>query len=361
MSIDKNHSEQFERYLNGQMSPEEAHAFEREVLDDPFAQEALEGYETQGAEAIHDVKKLRSKVVAKRNSFSFMRIAAAVALLIMGSFTVYFFINQVENDQLAMEKESPKEMTQQPTPDTIRRSIPENTSKEEAIKPTEQVADKPKQIAEVSPKIVKTPKPETVKEEEPAEEIDNQGAGMMADNAVQDDDDFMLVEADEVIAEELVAAEIELDAEEDLEEVVIEPDLGQARTKKTATASEAAKPLALRSRSAERSVQPPDDSLEKSDPKSVVGDSLYLKYLNENLIYPNEARENEIEGIVLLEVTISSSGKIKSINILESLGYGCDEEAIRLVNEGPEWNPAAEDGESIEDTIEVEVKFKLRR
>ena len=47
MSVDKNHSDQFKRYLKGQMSPSEANAFERAVMDDPFAQEALEGFEKQ--------------------------------------------------------------------------------------------------------------------------------------------------------------------------------------------------------------------------------------------------------------------------------------------------------------------------
>ncbi|MEQ9468742.1 MAG: TonB family protein [Ekhidna sp.] len=449
MSTDKNHSEQFERYLKGQMSPEEAHAFEREVLDDPFAQEALEGYEAQGAETINDLEKLRSQAFSKKKTFPFIRIAAAVALLIVGSFTVYFFIDQVGNEQLAMEKESPEEMTQQPAPDTTK-SVPKITTEEESIKPAEEVVDKPKLVAEVPPRKEETPKSEIATEEEPAEETDNRGAGMMADNAIQDDDDFMLAEADEVIAEELVSSEMELDVEEELEKMTIEPLMAKERAKKIASDAQADQPSALSSRSAARGAASylprtisgivTDDTGEslpgvnvtikgtttgtttdldgnyrlaiednsslvfsfvgfesqevqvgarstidvtmggatelqevvvtgysgsgQPDPgyspaKPLVGNSDYKNYMETNLQYPEQAITNQIEGTVVLLLAINASGEIEDIEIKKSLGYGCDEEAIRLVKEGPGWEPAEKDGVKVEDKVKVRVKFKL--
>ena len=89
------------------------------------------------------------------------------------------------------------------------------------------------------------------------------------------------------------------------------------------------------------------------------GMKAYKKYLEESLIYPESAKENEIEGTVVLELAISSSGKIDSIDIKRSLGYGCDQEAIRLVKEGENWEAAKRGTTRVEDKVRVRVKFKL--
>jgi hypothetical protein len=44
--------------------------------------------------------------------------------------------------------------------------------------------------------------------------------------------------------------------------------------------------------------------------------------------------------------------------VIKGLGYGCDEEAIRLLKEGPEWIPGSEDGLPTEKEAELKVKFK---
>lgn len=55
-------------------------------------------------------------------------------------------------------------------------------------------------------------------------------------------------------------------------------------------------------------------------------DSLYL-----NLVYPPAAKKLGIEGKVYLIVDLDSLGNIINIEVARSLGYGCDEEAIRLI------------------------------
>jgi TonB family protein len=94
-------------------------------------------------------------------------------------------------------------------------------------------------------------------------------------------------------------------------------------------------------------------------PAPEEGFSAFREYLEENLQYPEEAKAEGIEGKVVLKLTISSSGAIKDIEVKRSLGYGCDEEAIRLVREGPNWNNARRGDDPIESTVRVKVKFKL--
>jgi len=55
------------------------------------------------------------------------------------------------------------------------------------------------------------------------------------------------------------------------------------------------------------------------------------KLISENLIYPKEAAEQNIEGVVLVKFTINHKGKVIEAKALRKLGYGCDEEAVRLV------------------------------
>jgi TonB family protein len=58
---------------------------------------------------------------------------------------------------------------------------------------------------------------------------------------------------------------------------------------------------------------------------------LLKKIIKENLQYPEQAKENNIEGDVILSYKVNNQGEIIECKIVKSLGFGCDEEAIRLV------------------------------
>ena len=88
------------------------------------------------------------------------------------------------------------------------------------------------------------------------------------------------------------------------------------------------------------------------------GKKAFRKYVEENLQYPINALQNDISGTVSLEVSIAADGDIGSIVTKKGLGFGCDQEAIRLVREGPDWNPATRNGINVEDVVKVKIKFK---
>lgn len=353
MSNDKNHSEQFERYLKGQMSPEEAHAFERKVLDDPFAREAMEGYEAQGIDALNDLTHLRSRVQEeKTKAWSWMRVAAVVALLMVGSFTVYFFTEQMEGDQLAMEKEPIEELIQSgPKPDTIPASkeIPEDEAS------SKEVDNKVKELEERKETLAKKPSPEVEETEALAMSDDVDEVGQLEGKG----EALQLAEVEgmkEVVIEPMTDEMIVM------EEVLVPIQSFSAKKKEVREEVNADQPVAARSaaRSSGATIARMNDQelVEIIPPKPSIGDSLYQEYLKEELIYPEAAQENGIEGEVILSLTISKSGEILDIKIEKSLGYGCDEEALRLINVGPEWTPAISGGKPTEATVEVKVKFK---
>ena len=66
-------------------------------------------------------------------------------------------------------------------------------------------------------------------------------------------------------------------------------------------------------------------------PKYPGGPSAMRKFIRENLKYPKEAQENKIEGTVTIKYDIDYKGKVIDTHIISGLGFGCDEEADRLV------------------------------
>ncbi|MGD1890917.1 MAG: energy transducer TonB [Cyclobacteriaceae bacterium] len=78
-----------------------------------------------------------------------------------------------------------------------------------------------------------------------------------------------------------------------------------------------------------------------------------------NLRYPEEARQQEIEGAVKVQFIVDAEGNPADFTIKKSLGYGCDEESIRLIKEGPNWQTATCNSDFESDQVTVKVRFRL--
>lgn len=81
-------------------------------------------------------------------------------------------------------------------------------------------------------------------------------------------------------------------------------------------------------------------------------------YIQKNLRYPKAAKDANIEGKVVVEFLIQTNGSLSDFKIVESLGYGCDEEAIRLLKEGSKWDLRNKVLQN--DTASYTIEFKLR-
>jgi TonB family protein len=91
------------------------------------------------------------------------------------------------------------------------------------------------------------------------------------------------------------------------------------------------------------------------------GRTAFKKYLEKNLTYPELALENNVEGKVTIQFTIGASGRLDNFTVLKGIGYGCDEEVIRLIKAGPRWTPTKRDGEYTTDKVKVRMRFRLPR
>ncbi len=83
----------------------------------------------------------------------------------------------------------------------------------------------------------------------------------------------------------------------------------------------------------------------------------YLEYLKKNLKKPKQAIYNQIVGNVTVEFKVNREGKLSDFKIIKSLGYGCDEEAIRVIKEGPNWMPKVSGGEARRQRVRQDINF----
>ena len=66
-------------------------------------------------------------------------------------------------------------------------------------------------------------------------------------------------------------------------------------------------------------------------PEYPGGSKAFKEFISHNLQYPKQALEAVVEGSVVVEYEINDNGDVASPRVLKGLGYGCDEEAVRLV------------------------------
>ena len=83
-------------------------------------------------------------------------------------------------------------------------------------------------------------------------------------------------------------------------------------------------------------------------------------FIGKNLNYPSFARENSKEGKVVLSFVIAADGNIQMSEVEKGIGFGCDEEAVRVINEMPKWTPATQNGKPVAVRLMLPIVFRLQ-
>lgn len=99
----------------------------------------------------------------------------------------------------------------------------------------------------------------------------------------------------------------------------------------------------------------------EQQPNPPGGMAGWNEYLSKNLIYPSEAKEVGIEGTVIVVFVVQSDGSISDVDILRSVGAGCDEEAIRVVENAPNWQPGKQRDRLVNTRMRLPIRFKLNK
>lgn len=89
-----------------------------------------------------------------------------------------------------------------------------------------------------------------------------------------------------------------------------------------------------------------------------------LEFIYENIKYPAIARDNNIEGTVVISFVVDDKGRINDAQIVREIGGGCGAEALRVVNmmnDLPQaWTPGKQRGRAVNVLFNLPVKFKLQ-
>lgn len=100
------------------------------------------------------------------------------------------------------------------------------------------------------------------------------------------------------------------------------------------------------------------DVVEKQ-PEPAGGFSAWNSYLGATLKYPAEAKRLGMEGTVIVGFTVNADGSLSDTEILRGVGGGIDEEALRAVEEAPDWTPGEQRGRIVNTRMRLPIRFKL--
>lgn len=73
-------------------------------------------------------------------------------------------------------------------------------------------------------------------------------------------------------------------------------------------------------------------------------DQKMLDFIAENLAYPQDAIDHKIEGMVVVRFVVDTTGCLAGIEAVRGIGCGCEEEALRVVSQMPNWNSGEQRG-----------------
>lgn len=90
------------------------------------------------------------------------------------------------------------------------------------------------------------------------------------------------------------------------------------------------------------------------------GDKALASFFEKNIQYPADASDNGVEGTVNLSFTVDETGKVGKPKVTSSnLGYGLEDEALRVFSKMPAWKPGSLKGKNVKTRFTLPVKFQL--
>ncbi len=89
------------------------------------------------------------------------------------------------------------------------------------------------------------------------------------------------------------------------------------------------------------------------------GEEKMMELIAKNIQYPEQAKEIGITGRVLVDCIVELDGSLSNIKVKKALGYGCDEEAIRVVELLSKFRPAKQNGKVVKSRITIPVLFTI--
>lgn len=86
----------------------------------------------------------------------------------------------------------------------------------------------------------------------------------------------------------------------------------------------------------------------------------FTKWVYDNIVYPEIAKENGVQGRVTLQFEIGKDGKVYNVKVLRGVDSSLDKEAVRVVSNSPKWTPGKQRGKPVKVKYNFPVTFQLK-
>lgn len=392
----------FLRYRRDEMTGEEKNSFEKELQKDPFAGEAVEGFESITPEEIkNDLADLRKRIKARssrKNRYVVYRIAASVAVLMIISsiFIVVerdrsakqLSITQAESESLEIPFNKP--LRQQNTKTGVPEKLP-LTAEKRAKKTIETKATTEKTNAPIKDEAYNMAEAEKISEISEDNLRDEKKAANMAlpspvaikvtgKNAGEKFVSGKVISADDNLPVAGATISVKGKRNRVLTDTggnfsIALPDTGKQTLVANYIGMQSKEFDARTDSQLQVKLQPDINSLSEVvvtgygnarsgdiqngyvQPQPVNGRSDFNKYIRENIRRPDSATAGQ-RVVVVLSFLVHPDGSLDSLKIIKSPGKLFSDEAIRLIKSGPEWKPALENGKPLEDMVTIRIVFR---
>ncbi len=94
-------------------------------------------------------------------------------------------------------------------------------------------------------------------------------------------------------------------------------------------------------------------------PEFPGGMAAWAKFIQRNLRYPGSAQDNEIQGKVYINFVVEKDGSITDVTVVKGIGYGCDEEAVRVLKKSPRWKAGVQNNQPVRVRYNMPIGYVL--
>lgn len=189
-------------------------------------------------------------------------------------------------------------------------------------------------------------------------EVKQNGSSVSLETSSQRFDDLLEIPQTEQIQKPPVKAQapviVEVDDEEIIEEIEINLDIEMTEESRI-------EEVIISQNKEAMPEEKVDDifTIVEVQPAPVGGMKAFYEFVGKNLIYPSQAARMGIEGRVFVEFVVEKDGTLTDIQVAKGIGAGCDEEAINVISQAPNWNPGKQRGRAVRVRMVMPIVFKL--
>lgn len=94
-------------------------------------------------------------------------------------------------------------------------------------------------------------------------------------------------------------------------------------------------------------------------PEFPGGMEAWSKFIQKNLRYPYAAQDASIQGKVYVSFVVEKDGSITDVHVVRGIGYGCDDEAMRVIKKSPKWKAGMQNKQAVRVRYNMPINYVL--